>query len=163
MKLAGERQEIENAAEEIFELMKMSWLVRGQQGGRKGEVDMTESEFLTLDWLAKSHPEPRTVGELQRRIRVLPAQMSRVIRALESKSGKALIRCRINPKDRRKVDVTLTESGRKAYQSYREARLASTIDLVSKLSASDRTELMRIFRQIRDIMSNQLKEKELGA
>jgi DNA-binding MarR family transcriptional regulator len=161
MKSSAERTELEIAAEEIFELTKMSWMARSQQQPRKGQIDLTESEFLALDWLTKADPEPLSVGEIQRRIHVLPAQMSRVVRSLEAKAGKPLIRCRINPKDKRKIDVTLTDAGKKAHQSFREARLAATIDMVSKLPPTDRVELMRILGEIKTIVRNQLSDGPL--
>lgn len=153
-----EQAELEKAAEEIFELTKMSWMARTQQHRQKGQVDLTESEFLALDWLTKADPEPLSVGDIQRRIHILPAQMSRVIRSLEAKAGKPLIHCRINPKDKRKIDVTLTDAGKKAHQAFREARLAATIDLVSDLTPADRAEFMRIMQQIKTIVRNRLSE-----
>ncbi|MCH7991698.1 MAG: MarR family transcriptional regulator, partial [Gemmatimonadetes bacterium] len=52
-----------------------------------------------------------TVGELQKSIGILPAQMSRLLRGLEDKSGTGLVASSINPQDRRKVDVTITDDG----------------------------------------------------
>ncbi len=161
MKTTAERKDLEDAAEEIFNLTKMSWAARSQQQRQTGQIDLTESEFLALDWLAKTDPGPLSVGDIQRRIHVLPAQMSRVIRSLEAKSGKPLIRCRINPKDKRKVDVTLTDAGRKAHQAFREARLAVTMDLVAHLTPADRSEFMRILREIKAVFRNQLGENNL--
>ncbi|MBN1490918.1 MAG: MarR family transcriptional regulator [Phycisphaerae bacterium] len=161
MKTGNNRPELEAAAEEIFELTTMSWLARSQRPRQKGEIDLTESEFLTLDWLAKADPEPMNVGDIQRRIHVLPAQMSRVLRALETKAGKPLIRCRINPTDKRKVDVTLAEAGKRAHRAFRDARLAATIDMVAQLSPADQQEFMRILQQFRSIIGNRLSEKAL--
>jgi DNA-binding MarR family transcriptional regulator len=161
VKAPADRKEIEDAAEEIFELTKMSWMAHGRQPRQKGQIELTESEFLALDWLIKADPNPMTVGDIQRRIHVLPAQMSRVIRSLEAKGGKPLIRCRINPQDKRKIDVTLTDSGRKAHEAFRETRLAATMDIVTHLSPSDRVELMRIFREIRNIIHNRLTPQQL--
>ncbi len=161
MRNTAERQELEAAAEEIFELTKMSWIARDRMHREKGQIDLTESEFLTLDWLVKSQPKTLTVGDIQKRIGKLPAQMSRIIRSLETKSGKPLIRCQINPRDRRRVDVTLTETGRRAHELFRQAMLASTVDMVSHLPASDRTDLMRILRSIREFVSNKLQNMTL--
>ncbi len=157
----ADSQDLKKAAEEIFELTKMSWLARSQQSRQKGQVDLTESEFLALDWLVKADPEPLTVGDIQRRIHVLPAQMSRVIRSLEGKAGKPLIRCQINPRDKRKVDVTLTEAGRKAHRAFQDARLAAAVSVVAHLTPRDRSELMRIFQEIKRIVRNQLHDSQL--
>ncbi|MFQ6048047.1 MAG: MarR family winged helix-turn-helix transcriptional regulator [Phycisphaerae bacterium] len=133
-------------AEEIFELNKLSWVARPRGGGRRGS-DLSESEFLALDLLVRH--QPMSVGQLQRAIGVLPAQMSRVIRSLESKADKPLIRCSINPRDRRRIDVVLTEAGQKAHQSYRAVRLARAVEVLAELSESDRREFMRILRTVR--------------
>jgi DNA-binding MarR family transcriptional regulator len=152
----ADRKEIEAAAEEIFELTKLSWMARDRQHRHKGQIDLTESEFLALDALAKADPQAMRVGEIQKRIGVLPAQMSRVIRSLEGKAGKRLIRCQINPADKRKIDVTLTEIGRRAHKAFRDARLASSIEFVAQLNPEDRAEFMRILHQFRSMLGNQL-------
>jgi CRISPR system Cascade subunit CasE len=46
------------------------------------------------------------VGDIQRLLGVLPAQMSRIIRSLENRD-RPLIACHINPRDKRKVDVVM--------------------------------------------------------
>jgi DNA-binding MarR family transcriptional regulator len=156
-----DRASLHDAAEEIFELTRASWIAREGQRGRKGQPDLTETEFLSLDWLVRSDPASMTVGEIQQRIHVRRAQMSRIIRALESKGGKPLIRCRINAKDKRRIDVTLTEAGKRSHAAFRDARLTSTIDMVAHLSPRDRVELMRILRVIRTYISNKLSDNEL--
>ena len=149
----ADKRELERLAEEIFELSKLSW--RGRAGGRgKGASDLTESEFVALDLLAKN--QPLTVGQLQRSVGVLPAQMSRVIRSLEEKTDKPLIECTINVNDRRKVDVMLTETGRKAHLSYRAVRLARTVEVLAELGDRDRREFIRVLRVIRRLLDSRL-------
>lgn len=140
-------------AEEILELSKLGYLARNLPR-KKRAVDLTESEFATLDFLARA--EPLTVGELQKHIRVLPAQMSRVIRALEGKAGHPMIRCDINPSDKRRIDVRLTDTGRKARGEYRRARLGMTVSLLEKLTDNDRREFMRILAHMRTLISESL-------
>jgi DNA-binding MarR family transcriptional regulator len=149
-----DKAELELMADEMFELTKLGMISRTAPR-KKGGIDLTESEFLTLDFLCKENS--LTVGELQRRIRVLPAQMSRVIRSLESKSDKPLIKCRINPQDKRRIDVSVTEQGVKARQRYRDARMASALKVLSQLDAGDRHEFSRILEKIRVIMSEAVK------
>jgi DNA-binding MarR family transcriptional regulator len=148
----ADKRELERLAEEIFELSRLGWRA-GASGRGKGASDLSESEFFTLDLLAKN--QPLTVGQLQRSVGVLPAQMSRVIRSLEEKADKPLIECGINANDRRKVDVTLTETGRKAHQSYRVVRLARTVEVLAELSDRDRREFMRIVRVMRSLLDRQ--------
>src|SRR5262249_13038627 len=70
--------------------------------------DLKEMEFHTLALLQQHHT--LIVGDLQRYLSVLPAQMSRIIRSLESRE-EALIACCINPQDKRKINVKLTPAG----------------------------------------------------
>jgi len=151
----GEHQEVERLAEEIFELSNLG--SRSRTGKhRHGATDLSESEFLTLDTLAKQ--EPMTVGQVQRAIGVLPAQMSRVVRSLESKTDEPLIHCAINPRDRRRIDVTLTEAGRQAYHEYRESRLSGTVEVLVQLKDRDRREFMRLLRLIRKLLEQRAAE-----
>ena len=145
----GKHQELERLAEEIFELSNLGTRSRAARR-RHGAMDLSESEFLALDTLAKQ--EPMTVGQLQRSIGVLPAQMSRVVRSLESKTDEPLIRCAINPRDRRRIDVTLTEPGRQTYQAYRESRLSGAVEVLAQLKDRDRREFMRLLRLIRKML-----------
>lgn len=145
-------QELKDFVEEIFSLSKDFWVAQSQARGRH-ETEITETEFLTLDLLLRSE-ETLTVGDIQRKIGVLPAQMSRVIRSLENKGDHALIACKINQADKRKIDVELTEAGRKAHEQYRGVKLASTERMLLDLDEQDRKDFMRILRKIRGSMRN---------
>lgn len=55
------------------------------------------------------------VGDIQKTLNILPAAMSRLIRELENRET-PLIRCTINIRDKRKVDVELTSAGENMVQ-----------------------------------------------
>jgi DNA-binding MarR family transcriptional regulator len=76
------------------------------------------------------------VGDIQRLLGVLPAQMSRIIRSLEARD-RPLIACRINPNDKRKIDVCLTAAGEKALADYREQRVRAIAELLRRLPDDD--------------------------
>jgi len=97
------------------------------------------------------------VGQLQKSLRVLPAQMSRVIRSLENKIDKPLIRCQINARDKRRVDVYLTEQGRQAREEYRSARLAASLGILGQLPDDDRREFMRILSRIHEMIARSMQ------
>jgi DNA-binding MarR family transcriptional regulator len=139
-------QQLKEFAEEIFEVAKDVWAMQSRAKG-KSHAEITETEFLALDYLLKAE-QPVTVGDIQRHIGVLPAQMSRIIRALESKTGQTLVACKINPQDKRKVDVELTPAGKAAHQAYRQMKLGSTEKMLAGLSENDRAEFVRILRLI---------------
>jgi DNA-binding MarR family transcriptional regulator len=143
-------QQLKEFAEEIFEISKDVWAIQSRSKGRD-QTEITETEFLALDFLLKSE-QTVTVGDIQRHVGVLPAQMSRIIRSLENKSGQALIACKINAQDKRKVDVALTPAGRQAHQAYRQVKLGSTEKMLVGLSEKDRAEFVRILRLIGEKM-----------
>ncbi|MCP4590203.1 MAG: MarR family transcriptional regulator [bacterium] len=154
---AHARETLDGLAEEIFELTSMSSAVRSASKRGAAGQSLTETEFLALDALAKNSPQ--TVGAIQKTVGVLPAQMSRVVRALEDKPSSPLIECQINPQDRRRIDVTLTAAGRKAHTAYREARLGLTKELLREMSVEDREEFMRLLRLLRMGIAKRLKSR----
>jgi len=133
-------------AEEIFALFKVVAAARSRRPASSS--DLSETEFLALDALAKDGP--LTIGEVQKRIGVVPAQMSRIVRSLEVEGGRGYVKCKINPKDRRRIDVSLTDSGRRALAAFRHGRLASFYTVLEALDPADRTEFMRMLKCIRD-------------
>ena len=149
-------EQIKAFADEIFELSTVAWTAQSRSRG-KGITELSETEFLTLDILAKA-ARLYTVGEIQREIGILPAQMSRVIRSLETKADKPLVACRINGEDKRKIDVELTDIGRKAHQAYREIKLGSIQKTLEQLDEQDRNDFLRILRLIRKNLHKSLSE-----
>lgn len=126
----------------------IAWRMRQQrQAGRT----LSETEYLTLDLLANLGTV--TVGQLQRRIGVLPAQMSRILRSLEGSQARPMITCAINPQDKRKVDVSLTEFGRKAHRDFRDAWLTQAVDMLEHVPDADLAEFVRVIRTIRRSVS----------
>ncbi len=150
MPVLQQAQQLQEFANEIFELSKDVWAAQSRAKGKE-QTEITETEFLALDILWRATGS-LTVGEIQRQIGILPAQMSRVIRSLESKGHMPLISCRINPDDKRKIDVELTPAGRAAHQSYRQTKLGSIEKMLLTLSEHDRQEFMRILRLFRETM-----------
>jgi DNA-binding MarR family transcriptional regulator len=67
-----------------------------------------ECQMAAMTALSSRGP-PMLVGELQRVVGCLPAQMSRIMNRLERRQ---CVRREINPDDRRKVNVSLAETGK---------------------------------------------------
>ena len=126
------------------------------QARPKDVETLTETESVTLDLLSKA--ETMTVGEIQKQIGVLPAQLSRIIRSLEDKGGEAYIACSINPDDRRKIDVSITKEGQRSLDSYRNARLGFTVKLMESLTPDERESFMQILRKMRKHVQSLLKQ-----
>jgi len=112
---------------------------------RRRAGDLKEVEYLTLALLQQN--QSMIVGEIQRILGVLPAQMSRIIRSLEDRE-RPLIACRINPHDKRKIDVCLTPPGEKALHDYRIPRIRAIADLLGRLSEEELEELSRLLERL---------------
>ena len=130
---------------EIFEISKRTWLLK-QRERFKGGYDLSEAEFLALDALEKV--PSLSVGELRRHVGVLPAQMSRVIKALEQRYEEKLVLCAINAQDKRKIDVSITPVGRRAVAAYRRAKILATVEALQSLPESDLRTLASILGKI---------------
>ena len=147
---------LDSMAAEIFDLYRLVAIARSRRPS--GPDDLSETEFLALDLLVKEGA--LTIGEIQKRIGVLPAQMSRIIRALEEQGGRGYVECSINPKDRRRIDVSLTPKGRTAHATYHSLRLRTMYDTLSVLDVEDRAHFMHIMRQIRAAFGQHVSEEE---
>src|SRR5262245_8881558 len=117
MLASGEGVRHEEVARQLFSAVTRFCLAMPRVRRRAG--DLKEVEFLTLTIL--SDQGTMIVGDIQRLLGVLPAQMSRIIRSLEARE-RPLIACRINPQDKRKIDVHMTPAGEKALADHREGR-----------------------------------------
>src|SRR6266545_4306505 len=125
MVATGTGHRLEAIARDLFEVVTQVGL--SALRGRRRFGDLKEMEFLTLSIL-QSHGT-MIVGDIQRLLGVLPAQMSRVIRSLEARD-RPLIACRINARDKRKIDVCLTAAGEKALLEYQGIRVARLVELL---------------------------------
>ena len=142
-------QTVRDLARQIFEMTVRTWL-SSQREKLKGGYDLSESEFLALDALEDG--EALTVGELRRRVGVLPAQMSRIIKALEQRYDEKLVVCSINPRDKRRIDVAITPRGRRAVEAFRRGKILATVEALRSLSDRDLTALLRVLNQVQDVL-----------
>ena len=136
---------IERLALQMFEMTKQAW-VQSQREKFRGGYDLSESEFLALD--ALEDLPSLSVGELRRHVGVLPAQMSRIIKALEQRYDEKLVLCAINPTDKRKIDVSITPRGRRAVAAYRRAKIMATVVALRSLPDGDLRAFLRILGRI---------------
>jgi DNA-binding MarR family transcriptional regulator len=120
-----------------------------QPRSKRRNNGLKEMEFLTLCHLR--HKDFMNVGDIQKLLGVLPAQMSRIIRSLENRDI-PLISCRINPADKRKIDVALTEPGNKAFENYQSARVSFVKELLAKLSQEEILDLRRLVDRLTSIV-----------
>ena len=84
--------------------------------------------------------------------------MSRIIRALETRD-RPLIACRINPQDKRKIDVALTPAGLDAFQEYQSARVRTIASLMGKLAPEDLEDLTRLIHILHETLARQARSR----
>jgi DNA-binding MarR family transcriptional regulator len=148
MVATGSGLRLDELAHSLFDVVTQFCLVVPR--GRRRTGDLKEIEFLTLSLL--NQRETLIVGDIQRQLGVLPAQMSRIIRALENRD-RPLIACRINPQDKRKIDVALTPAGVAAFQEYQTTRVRTIAAVLEKLDEDDVENLGRLLLKLQDILA----------
>jgi DNA-binding MarR family transcriptional regulator len=141
--VAASTSRLDELAHHLFDVVTRFCLAVPR--GRRRSGDLKEIEFLTLSLLHKR--EKLIVGDIQRQLGVLPAQMSRIIRALETRD-RPLIACRINAQDKRKIDVALTPAGMAAFQEYQAARVRTISSLLNHLGDDDLNDLQRLIGKL---------------
>src|SRR5438552_17508889 len=137
----------DQVAQGIFNLATQFCLDLPRARRRLG--DLKETEFLTLVILQGRGT--MIVGDIQRILGVLPAQMSRVIRSLEARQW-PLIGCRINPNDKRKIDVGLTEAGEKALLEYQGVHVRRIAELLHDMTEEDQDSLVHLLEKVRTLL-----------
>ena len=147
MVASGTGVRLEETARELFDVVTQISLATLR--GRRRTGDLKEAEFLTLTIL-QDHGT-MIVGDIQRQLGVLPAQMSRIIRSLENRR-EPLITCRINPQDKRKIDVCLTEAGERVLQEYQGVRVRRIVELLHDLPEGDQENLTRLLDKVRALL-----------
>jgi DNA-binding MarR family transcriptional regulator len=143
----GTGHRVEEIAQDLFEVVTQVCL--STLRGRRRAGDLKEPEFLTLVVL-QSH-QPIIVGDIQRLLGVLPAQMSRIIRSLEGRE-RPLISCHINPQDKRKINVSLTPAGEKALLAYQEERVGRLIERLRSLPEDEQEDLVRLVQKLNALL-----------
>jgi DNA-binding MarR family transcriptional regulator len=138
---------IEDLAQRVIEVTALLGLALPR--GRRRNGDLKEVEFLTLSLLRRR--DTLIVGAIQRQLGVLPAQMSRIIRSLEDRE-RPLIACRINPQDKRKIDVALTPAGAKAFEDHQAARVQAVAAVLGRLPEEDLDDLQRLLEKVHDLI-----------
>ena len=160
MVATGTGVRFDSIAQDLFGVITQFCLVATR--GRRRGGDLKEAEFLTLAILHENGM--MIVGDIQRLLGVLPAQMSRIIRALEAREL-PYISCRINPTDKRKIDVCLTPEGERILVDYKAVRVRGIAELLQDLPAEEQADLGRLLDKLHSVLdrrsSTECHEEEL--
>ena len=143
----GTGNRVEDLAHELFDVVTQICL--STLRGRRRSGDLKEVEFLTLSLLQGN--QTMIVGDIQRVLGILPAQMSRNIRSLENRAN-PLIECRINPRDKRKIDVCLTPQGEQSLGEYQGVRVGRIIDRLHTMPEEDQDDMMRVLNKLHGLL-----------
>jgi DNA-binding MarR family transcriptional regulator len=106
--------------------------------------DITPSHLRALRVLGHG---PQRMSELSDQLRIAARSATEVVDALESRD---LVRRRPDPGDRRATLVELTEQGASVLAAIRAARGIEAERTFDRLSDTDRADLARILRKLRD-------------
>ena len=147
MVATARRGRLDEIAQDLFEVVTRVCLTAPR--GRRRSEELKEIEYHTLSILQGRGT--MIVGDIQRLLGVLPAQMSRIIRSLENRPL-PLIACRINPQDKRKIDVHMTEAGDKALQEYRAVRVRRIAEVLQDLSEGEQENLVHLLDRVRGLL-----------
>jgi len=132
-------------AEALLELTQTLWEMQYAQ--RRNAQPLTARDFLTLSALREASLH---VGDIGKRLRVLPAQMSRIVDRLESGFDEPLISCHIDEEDRRRIKVTLTPAGRRMLDVLRRSKLIPIRKAVNELDDQACRHLLSVIKQVQD-------------
>jgi DNA-binding MarR family transcriptional regulator len=130
-------------------LAELFWGVARQLRHRTRESllpwDITPSQSRALSVLMRHHPQ--RASELAVHLHIAPRSATEVIDDLQERG---LIERHPDPADRRATLVTLTEAGVSAGEAIHAARQAEAERFFGSLNATDRADLSRILRKLRD-------------
>jgi DNA-binding MarR family transcriptional regulator len=105
---------------------------------------ITSQQFAILKILSDLHPTPVTIKQIRSQ---MPDKMSDVSRIVEKMRVKGLVNRKINPDDRRNVDVNITDEGKliltqsgKAYSDFEKH--------LKMLSENELAQLREILRKL---------------
>lgn len=105
-------------------------------------MDSIRGEYGVLRYLLQGK-EDITAGYLGEKLQVVPGRMTDILTALESKG---FIERRRNEKDRRVVNVFITDKGREEAERKRQAIHEDYKGLIEILGVDDARELMRLLK-----------------
>jgi DNA-binding MarR family transcriptional regulator len=128
----------------FFQLSNVSRLATRFLSQRVSGLNITPVQALILGFL--NDEDQITSGELGKKTDLDSATLTGILDRLE---GAGLIERKGNPKDRRAIQIHLTEKGRETGGDVVRTIKAANVDFLKGLSESEKQELMRLIGKIR--------------
>jgi len=131
-----------------FNLLKTgSWVEEKVKNALK-PYNLTHAQLNALHILFESDPDPVSANELKKRILVSNPDVTRLLDRLVKKGYVLRETC---PENRRKIDISLTDPGRKLLkQAHQAAKLAIGNFFEKKITEVEASELRKILHKIRE-------------
>ena len=130
-----------------------------QMGKRKNQKRFNESihgEAFALYYIS-SHTGSAVPGDIRE---AMGLSSARIAAALNSLEHKELITRRIDPQDRRRILIDITEKGRGEVDRRKKELLRVTTGMLSALGEHDAPELVRIMKRVAQLMPETPRDKE---
>jgi len=131
-----------------FNLLKTgSWIEEKVKKALK-PFKLTHAQLNALHILFENSPEPVSANELKKRILVSNPDVTRLLDRLVKKGYVLRVTC---PENRRKIDISLTDSGRELFvKAHLSAKQALGNFFGEQITEGEAKELRRILHKIRE-------------
>lgn len=131
-----------------FNLLKTGSWVEDQVKNALRPFNLTHAQLNVLYILFESHPDPVSANELKKKMLVSNPDVTRLLDRLVKKDYVLRKTC---PDNRRKIDISLTESGRELFMSAHESAKLALGDFFEKqITEDEASELRKILHKIRE-------------
>ncbi|MFH0759300.1 MAG: MarR family transcriptional regulator [Bacteroidota bacterium] len=131
-----------------FNLLKTgSWIEEKLKVALK-PFNLTHAQLNVLYILYTSDPEPVSANEMKKKILVSNPDVTRLLDRLVKKGYVLRRTC---PENRRKIDISMTDSGRNLFmQAHLSAKLALGDFFKNKITENEANELRKILHKMRE-------------
>lgn len=136
------KNEFQKLAINLF--VTANWLENRHKGFMK-EYDITLQQYNVLRILRGQYPKPISVSDIRERMMDKMSDVSRIVERLRLQGYIQRVEC---PKDRRLVDVTITEKGLELLSNMDE-KITELDNLMRKISESDAQMINQFLDKIR--------------
>lgn len=131
-----------------FNLLKTSSWIETRIKEALKPFGLTHAQLNVLHILSEGNDQPVSASELKERILVSSPDVTRLLDRLVKKG---LVHRETCPENRRKMDIALTESGKKIFRSAQMAMKIALGDFFkNKISKEEAKELRKIMHKLRE-------------
>ena len=131
-----------------FNLLKTGSWIEDQVKKSLKPYDLTHAQLNALYILMENHPEPVSANDLKEKILVNNPDVTRLLDRLVRKGYVVRETC---PQNRRKIDISLTASGRTLFdKAHQEVKQNLGNFFENQITEDEANELRRILRKMRE-------------